>query len=248
VRLKIATFNVAGLPSALAPLRRRAPHFGRRLHEAAVDVVNLQEVWTPGILATVRAHLPSLGHVSWRRGVAGQPRGGLVTLSRHPIASTRYTSFRRARPSGPGQWVNTRLQGVLVTELETVRIANTHLTANRAGDWSPAGRYFELQRSQLELLHGATPACTILTGDCNVAASGPLYTTLRADYEDPFAATDRPTYHVDLLPPGRTGQRIDYALVRGHRVHAAGTLFDRPVEGLGHVSDHVALTVEVELS
>jgi endonuclease/exonuclease/phosphatase family metal-dependent hydrolase len=242
MRLRIATFNVAGLPSALAPLRRRAPHFCRYLEDADIDVINLQEVWTPWILATMRTHLPSFPHVCGRRG-------GLATLSRHPFAATRYTSLRRATPKGPGQWVNTRLQGVLVTTLADPRIsiANTHLTANRAGDWSETGRYFALQRSQLGLLHEAAAGCAVLTGDFNVAASGPLYPAAVADFVDPFADLNPPTYHVDLLPPGRIAQRIDYALVRGRPVTGCATLFERPDENHGHLSDHVALTVDVEV-
>jgi endonuclease/exonuclease/phosphatase family metal-dependent hydrolase len=238
--MRIATFNVAGLPSPLAPLRKRAPLFCRRLDEAAVDVVNLQEVWTPRILAAVRSHLPRLPHVA-RRG------GGLATLSRHPIAATRYTSYRRARPRGLGQWVNTRLQGVLVTSVAGIEIGNTHLTANHAGDWSATGRYFELQRSQLALLHEAAAGCAVLTGDFNVAASGPLYPAVVGDFTDPFAATDPPTFHAELLPPGRVPQRIDYALVRGLPVTGCAMLFERPEPGLGHLSDHVALTVDVEV-
>jgi endonuclease/exonuclease/phosphatase family metal-dependent hydrolase len=140
MRLRIATFNVAGLPSALAPLRRRAPLFCQYLQD--VDVLNLQEVWTARALATVRAHLPAFPHVAGRRG-------GLATLSRHPFAAMRYTSFRRATARGPAQWVNTR--------------------------------------------------------------------------------------------------RIDYALVRGRKVTGCATLFERPDENHGHLSDHVALTVDVEV-
>ncbi len=103
--LGVATLNVCGLPwsqSSLPPLAHRAVEFGRRLEESGLDVVNLQEVWGRRGLAVIRAQLPSFPHVAWRRGVAGQPAGGLVTFSRRPVGAVSYTSFRGARPDAGG--------------------------------------------------------------------------------------------------------------------------------------------------
>jgi len=258
----VVTLNVGGLPSSLAPLRERAPHFCRHFEDAGYDVVNLQEVWTRGQLRAIRAHLPSYQHVAWRPGIGGHPAGGLATFSRRPIQQARYTSYRGARAGGgttfrARQWLNTRLQGVLTARLvdAPVAIGNTHLTANRDGDWSDGNRHYPLQRAQLGRLHAvmdeASADLTVLCGDFNVAASGALYDAVRAGYRDPFAETDPWTFHVALLHPGRRPQRIDYLLVRGderdHPVHSYQRIFDEPVPGFGLVSDHVGLAAEIGL-
>ena len=47
------------------------------------------------------------------------------------------------------------MAGVLVTELPELGLvlANTHLTANKDGDWSAHNRYHGFQRAQLNRLH-----------------------------------------------------------------------------------------------
>ena len=129
----------------------------RRLEESGLDVVNLQEVWGRRALAVIRAQLPSFPYVAWRRGVHGQPAGGLVTFSRRPVGAVSYTSFHGAPPDAGGipfrvrRAVNSLLQGVLTVELVGLGtvVANTHLTANKDGDWSAGNRYHALQRRQV---------------------------------------------------------------------------------------------------
>jgi endonuclease/exonuclease/phosphatase family metal-dependent hydrolase len=259
MRLTVATLNVCGLPSPLRPLRERAPRFCEHFEDAGYDVVNLQEVWTRGQLRVIRAHLPSYRYVSLRRGIGGQPAGGLVTFSRRPVAGTRYTSFSGATAAGSRrfrarQWLNTRLQGALTTRLAEVPVAvgNTHLTANHDGDWSDGNRHYPLHLDQLERVHAAMDTAgadlTVLCGDFNVASSSSLYNTIRADYRDPFADTDPWTFHAELLFPGRRPHRIDYLLVRGDaQLCSYQTFFDKPLPGFGLVTDHVGLTAELEL-
>jgi len=127
-----------------------------------------------------------------------------------PLGAVTYRSFRDAGPRHGGlsfrarNAVNTRLQGVLTVELSGlgVVVANTHLTANKDGDWSSTNRYFPFQRAQLELLYASLPqrVLTILTGDFNIASDGPLYPRIVHDgvWRDPFAATDLVTYHPEF--------------------------------------------------
>ena len=254
------TFNVCGLPTAYQPVARRAPGFCRRIEEADLDVVNLQEVWTRAALEVIRAHLPSFPYVAWRRGIGGQPAGGLATFSRHPIGRVRYTSFRRARPPAGTlrfrikRTINTFLQGVLVVEQPGpgVTVANTHLSANKDGDWSAGNRYYPFQAAQLRLLHAAVPrngGLTILTGDFNVAACGPLYPKVVDDgrWRDPFEDGGPITFHREFLPPGSTGHRIDYLLCSPptYPVVETGLMFTTADPDF--LSDHVALTARIAL-
>lgn len=273
--LGVATFNVCGLPwsqSSLAPLAERVAEFGRHFEESGLDVVNMQEVWSRQQLTVIGAHLPSYPYVAWRRGLGGQPAGGLATFSRRPIGAVRYRSFRGTLPNtGSPRFrakrvLNGLLQGVLTTELAGLGavIANTHLTANKDGDWSAENRYHAFQGKQVALLHAvlrrartAGTELMLVTGDFNIASGSPLYPRIVADgWRDPFRQADRVTFHAEFLPPGCAANRIDYALVSGDEdrfpVLDSGHLFAEPLtlpDGRPmHASDHVALTVRVGLA
>jgi endonuclease/exonuclease/phosphatase family metal-dependent hydrolase len=266
--IRVATFNVLGLPAALPGLADRAVEFCRRIDASDIDVINLQEVWWARALATIRAGLPSYPHVAYRRGIGGQPAGGLVTFSRRPLRGSAYRSFRGAVPNAGRlrfrvrKAVNSLLQGVLVTRLagRGLVVANTHVTANKDGDWSVGNRYHGLQRAQVRRVHATVrraadgAGAVVLTGDFNIASDSPLYPAIvdNGHWYDPFAATDPTTFHVRYLPPGSTGHRIDYLLVSGDAaVSDPEVLFTEPVDLADgrrtHLSDHVALAARVTL-
>jgi endonuclease/exonuclease/phosphatase (EEP) superfamily protein YafD len=259
----LASLNVCGLPSALPPLRARAPEFCRRIEDSDIDVVNFQEVWTRRYLQLLRAGLPSFGFVAWRAGAVGQPAGGLATFSRVPVGSVSFTSFRGARPRSGGplfrlaRTLNSRLQGVLTVELTApaVAVVNVHLTANKDGDWSAGNRYHPLQRAQLERLHevlrrvrAAGERPVIVAGDFNVPSRSVLYPLVVDGWQDLFADSDPPTFHAELLR-GRRPSRIDYVLVSDGPAVEIALLFEEAVPLPGgretFLSDHVGLMARV---
>ncbi|MFY1692082.1 endonuclease/exonuclease/phosphatase family protein [Plantactinospora sp. WMMB782] len=271
--LDVLTFNVCGLPSRLRPLAERAGHFCREIEASGADVVNLQEVWTPSTLAAIRSGLPSYPYLAWRRGLAGQPAGGLVTFSRRPVGPVSYRSFRGTRPASGSlrfrakRMLNGLLQGVLTVPLPGLAtVVNTHLSANKDGDWSAGNRYHPFQRAQVEVLHHARESArrsagagpTVLTGDFNIASDSPLYPRIvdGGAWRDPFAADDPVTFHAEFLPPGFPARRIDYLLVSGAAaefpVLHTGRLFTEPLAlpdgDRLYVSDHVALTARITVS
>jgi hypothetical protein len=143
-------------------------------------------------------------------------------------------------------------------------VANTHLAANKDGDWSADNRYHGLQRRQVGMVHAALRRARradteliVLTGDFNIASGASLYPLIvdRGAWRDPFAATDPVTFHPEFLPAGCAGNRIDYALVLGDEARFplldSGLLFAEPVVpadgGRMYLSDHVALTVRLGL-
>ena len=86
--------------------------------------------------------------------------------------------------------MDTALRGALCSRYETtvgeVWVIHdgvmAHLTANKDGDWSAANRYHDFQRRQVEIMHAAVRRARtadtelmIVTGDFNIAGSGPLY-------------------------------------------------------------------------
>jgi hypothetical protein len=273
--IRVATLNVAGLPNALPPIEQRAVELCRRFEDSDLQVINLQEVWWGRYLKLFRRLLPSYPHVAWRRGLAGQPCGGLATFSRLPLGPVRFVSFRASRPDAGSLrfradlQVRSLLQGVLTVELPSVGVVlgNTHLVANHDGDWSPENRHYGYQRAQIAILHEAltwarakarTRAdCTVVTGDLNVAADGPLYSAIVPGeaWLDPFAASDPVTFRSEYLPAGASGHRIDYLLVRGDsrrpQVVEPELLFGDPAEladgRSGHLSDHFGLAARIVL-
>jgi hypothetical protein len=230
-------------------------------------------VWGRAKLDVLRAHLPSVPFEGWRRGVAAQPAGGLATFSRLPVGRVSYTSFGGALPNMGGavfrakRAVNSMLQGVLTVELARhgVVVANTHLTANKDGDWSDGNRYHAFQRRQVGMLHAvlhragtARAELVIVTGDFNIASDGALYPLIVGGgaWRDPFAETNPVTYHAEFLPRGSTAHRIDYALVSGDEARFplidSGVLFTEPLALPSgrriYLSDHVALTIRVAVA
>jgi endonuclease/exonuclease/phosphatase family metal-dependent hydrolase len=268
VTIRVATLNVGGLPGPLPPLADRLAELGRRLDESDLDVVMLQEVWWPRALATARGRLRSYPHVAWRRGVGGRPAGGVVTLSRRPLARVTYQSFRGVVPDAGGVpfrvrlAVNSALQGVLTAELSGLRtvVANTHVTANKDGDWSVANRHHGFQRAQLRRVQdavrraGAGLWAGVLAGDFNIASDSALYPAIvdNGRWRDPFARTDPATFLIEYLPAVSTAHRIDYLLTTGEATATdPEVLFaervDLPGGRRAHLSDHVGLAASITL-
>ncbi|MEW1909333.1 endonuclease/exonuclease/phosphatase family protein [Kitasatospora sp. NPDC085895] len=271
--LTVASLNVCcGVRNTLSPSKERAAGICALIERTDVDVVNLQEVWTPGLLALLRARLPSFPHLARGTGLLGQPAGGLVAFSRMPLRSAVYRSFRRtrARRGGvlfrAGAAASAGLQGVLTYELTGGRtvVGNAHLTANHDGDWSPGNRYEALQLAQLEAAHEAVRRArrpdtrlSFLVGDFNVPSSSGLYRAAvdGGTWRDPFAAADLPTFQAALLPDGARAHRVDYVLVHGdpqcHPVTGADVFLTEPVPlrsgPAAHLSDHVGQLVRVGL-
>jgi hypothetical protein len=206
--LALASLNIAGPlrpgPSRLLPFDLRAAEICRFLEMSDLDVVLLQEVWRPRYLAVMRRLLPSYEFAAWERGVGGQLAGGLATLSRIPLSTNRYTSFRRARvltgdlAFRAKQRTRSLVQGVLTSELPTVGavVGNVHLVSNRDGDWSSGNRCESVQREQLTIMHAALTrsreraaatgtagpdGLAIVGGDFNLASDGSLYSRITDD-------------------------------------------------------------------
>lgn len=266
--LTVATLNVNGLRRPrppLLPLARRARALGERLDGAPIDVLNLQEVYFYESLQLLRRYLPSYPYVAYRRGPVG-PCGALVTFSRHPLGRVRYRSFAGIVPNRGSLRFRFRrallsaIQGVTTVDLRglPVTVVNTHLTANRDGDWSRDNRFFDFQQAQLRRLNATVArrhqGLTVITGDFNIASDSDHYRLIvdNGARHDPFAATNPVTFHAAFLPPGELAHRIDYILLAGTAsVLDATTLFTEPVaiDGQPHyLSDHIGLSVRLALA
>jgi len=246
MKLVVASLNTLGLPFRGARIAERYREIAAGFESSTVDVVNLQEVFTYYHLTRLTRHMPSYRHVSYRRSLIG-PAGGLVTLSRVPVAGTRYhplpapgrpsTMRRRGR-------MHARLKGALVTRLASPQLylVNIHPMANTDGDWSPGNRFHTLQQAQLArvaLIVGGLSGPAVLCGDFNVARDSQLHKDFMAStgLVDAFDGTCPPTFRTEFLPPGRPSFCIDFILTNSLlRAEEPTVIFtDRPV------SDHIGL-------
>lgn len=222
-QLTVLTMNCLGLPVTLPGVQRRLQALGRALAGAGADIACLQEVgrWR---------YLPLLENETWPYAVAQQhpyaPRGGLVTLSRLPVAATEYTTFR-SRGAAASLHAAERYQakGVLGIELELdgrrVVVLNTHLAANYTANWTYTNIFAKVEHAQLleiAALVNALPPDTlvVVAGDFNVPRGSWLYNEFRtaARLRDPLAGAEEPTYRPLPGMPGRAAQALDHVLVR----------------------------------
>jgi len=220
---------------------------------------DFQEVLTFYHLKQLTRHMPSFRHVSYRPSVVG-PAGGLLTLSRIPVAGSEYERFpippaaatarlpRLSRFKAP-------LKGTLLTRLiqPRMRVVNTHLMANLDGDWSESNRFYPVHQGQLAALTrvvGSLSDPSVVCGDFNIARESTLHRDFMIDTRlvDAFGGQCPPTFHAHYLRPGRSPHCIDFILTAGSsiKVESADLMFTDKLPmpgGSAYVSDHLGLCV-----
>jgi hypothetical protein len=260
-RVAVVSLNTRGVAPIRSGLAGRYAAIGRALDTGDADVACFQEVLTWWHLRLLGRHLRSFRHVSFRPSLAG-PAGGLVTFSRRPVSGTGYRGFGMP-PEAPGisraTRLGGRLKGALVTRLAHPRLCviNTHLLANRDGDWSPEGRFWPLHRAQLAALgrvvsSAAEPA--VVCGDFNIDRDSSLFGAFLTGtmLADVFEGSCPATFRAEYLPPGATPHCIDFILTAaGVTAETATMMFagqERLPGGPGYVSDHIGLRASLILS
>ncbi|WP_433008944.1 endonuclease/exonuclease/phosphatase family protein [Kribbella sp. CA-294648] len=259
-RLTVATLNIRGLPLKGTRMAERFGAIASELNTSDIDLICLQEVFAYPHLAHLRRGMPTFPHLAYRRSVAG-PAGGLVALSRLPLARTAYARFpqptRHSKLPTRARF-NALHSGLLTTHLADtrLRVLNIHLTANTDGNWSEHNRFRPLQHTQLTALAQAVTAdtcSTVVCGDFNISRESTLHPDLhqRSGLRDTFNGECPPTFHPDYLPPGSTPHCIDFILAtESIQVDDAALLFTdkHPLStGPTHLSDHIGLQARLEL-
>jgi sphingomyelin phosphodiesterase 2 len=257
-RLSIASFNTRGVPVFGSRLAERYTVIGAEFEAGPAEVVCFQEVLTYGHLRLLARRMPSFGHVSYRRSVAG-PAGGLVTFSRLPVAGSVYRGFG-SPPRTPGiSWLGrlpARFKGALVTRLARpgLCIVNTHPVANKDGDWSRANRFYPLHQAQLTALARIVRGIrvpAVVCGDFNVDRGSSLFADFLAGtgLADAFEGSCPATFRAEYLQAGMVAHCIDFILTpAGVKAQGSGLLLADQVElpgGPGYVSDHIGLHADL---
>lgn len=259
-----ASLNVRGVPVVGSHLAERCAAIGEAFETSEVAVVNFQEVHTYYHLRQLTRHMPSFRFVSYQQSVVG-PAGGVVTLSRLPVASTEYRRF----PSPPAvaleglprlTRVRVLLKGTLLTRLAAPRVwvVNTHLLANVDGDWSESSRFYRVQQDELAALGqvvGSLSDPAVLSGDFNVARDSRLFDDFMSDTKlvDAFGNQCPATFHAEYLSPGKAPRCTDFLLLAGSsiKIESAELMFTAKVPmtiGPEYVSDHLGLRAKVVVS
>lgn len=212
--IRLLTFNAL----IRGDVRPRLRALGRILEASRYDVVCLQEVLHRGSARLLRRHTPGYG----ARVASGFPllKGGLMVLSRWPVARRDFTRYPR---TGPLRTELLMRKGAQVSVVSTpggdLAVVNTHLSANRDGDWSPGNRYTRIAAAELERLAGLVAAIdpalpVVVAGDFNVPRDSPTFTRFldAAGLDDLLAGDTRPTYRPTARFPAPPA--LDQVLVR----------------------------------
>jgi len=214
IEVRLLTFNALMRGDVRARLRA----LGTVLEQSSYDVVCLQEVLLRGHASLVRRLALHYGHHAWSGSLLLE--GGLVLLSRWPIRTARFVRYPRTGPPRPEYLMRKGVQlAVVDTPAGPLAIANTHLSANRDGDWSPANRYTRVARAELDHLAGELarldPALPVVAaGDFNVPRNAAALTGFlaRAGLTDALAGDTAPTYRP--TPRWPTPPAFDHVLIR----------------------------------
>ncbi|MFP3966728.1 endonuclease/exonuclease/phosphatase family protein [Actinomadura fulvescens] len=244
--MRLLTFNTLFRGSARSRLRGLA----ERLERDGYDLVCLQEF-------LYRHNLPLVRRIFPHHAASGAftLRGGLVMLSRWPIERFRFTPYAMAGPPRPELLMRKGVQAARVRAPGgDLAVVNTHLSFNRDGDWSPAGRYRHVVAGQLRRLGGIIAAIpddvpVIAVGDFNVPRESPLLKAFasRAGVRDLLENDTRPTARPE--PGGTPYPPIDHVFVRGVTGTADLVFQDQvrlPDGRWEYLSDHYGIAAELQ--
>lgn len=175
--MRLGTFNVWGLPEAFADdVSSRMRVIAERLAGSELDVLLIQEAWTQEVRRTIRRGARRAGFAVSEGEDAS---GGLMTLSRLPIRTSRFDRFRfRGDPErlDKGEYLGGK--GFETVELEgpdgPFVVVNTHLHARyRAEDSAIDSAVRTAQLLQIVAAVHRQPGTVVIGGDFNCRQGEP---------------------------------------------------------------------------
>ncbi len=267
MRLRVATLNVWALPWGLARhTETRLALIGEALGPLGADVVAFQEVWSQEARQALRdaGERAGLPHHWHNRGGAGG--GGLLVLSRLPVAEARFDPYR-LRGHAERVWHGDYWSGKgfallgLRTPDGPLALVDTHLHARYAdqvGDAYRAQRMGQVVQLALSLRGVQVPL--VAAGDFNLEESQPQYRVLTGlsrlrDAAREAGAAQPTRLSANPYRGAAAPERIDYVFVRDGasrsvRVRAVERIFDasRSFAGEpGAASDHAGVLADLEV-
>jgi endonuclease/exonuclease/phosphatase family metal-dependent hydrolase len=273
MRLRVLSLNVWGLPPPVGRfVDERMELVADQLPALDCDVALFQEVWTEGTRERLRqgGRAAGLDHHFWPTGPASS-RGGLLALSRLPIARPEYRPYTLCglpqRLTQMDYWSG---KGVCAFELRidgaAVWIGNTHLHARYAPNDVEDDYIGHRSAEIIELAStlGPVRSPVVVAGDFNLREQAPEYrllqllTGLRDVAADLGAREATSTLdNVWRRQRGATSEsRIDYVFSRsgadlGVKPTDVRRVFDTPVRVAGRpgsYSDHAGVLADFEIA
>ncbi|BBH66675.1 hypothetical protein ACTI_33600 [Actinoplanes sp. OR16] len=226
--MRLLTFNTL----FKGDVRVRLSALSERLE--CYDVVCLQEVmWRRNARLLAR----TFPHFSWFGGAV--LRGGLVLLSRRPIARSRFVRYPVTAPLRPELLMR---KGVQIAVIDGLTVVNTHLSAYSS----------RIQAVELSFLADVLSAVDlgeplVVVGDLNVSRTKLSSFIEKSRLVDSLAGDSRPTYRP--TPEFPTPPAFDHILTRGPLTATASLVFQAPVPlPTGReifLSDHYGVEAEI---
>lgn len=177
--MRLGTFNVWGLPEAFSDdVSSRMRELAKRLEASDLDVLLIQEAWTGEVRRTLRQGARQAG---FEVSVGEDASGGLMTLSRFPMRSSRFERFRfRGDPEriDKGEYLGGK--GFEIVEIEgpdgPFVLVNTHVHARYRIEDSPLDSAVRTaQLLQIVAFVHAQPGSVVVGGDFNCRQGDPEY-------------------------------------------------------------------------
>ncbi|MGI5205905.1 endonuclease/exonuclease/phosphatase family protein [Spirillospora sp. CA-108201] len=209
MQVRVLTFNTLFKGEA----RARMGVLAETIERSDYDVVCLQEVISWRVLRLLRRVAVSYPHVACLP-LFPLVRGGLVTLSRHPITRRHFRAYAPAPPVRP-EWLLGK--GALFTRIRLpdghLTVVNTHLSANLDMDWSASNVYARIEKAELRSLAAAVDRIPkteplVAMGDFNVPRDSPHLAEFVSStgLRDVFGGAAEPTFRPEYAEIGAIDQ------------------------------------------
>ena len=263
--LSLLSLNCFGAPAPTT--RRRLQALAHHLENSSLQIVCLQEVQLityQNLLLQACVSYPFQAYEPHLHC----PKGGLVTLSRAPLATQHFETFaeqgRWYLPTAMDRFLR---KGMLISSLQwgdvPVVVINTHIVANYTGDWGRQGVFTRMQEKQLRQLAdtvAAQPsnALVAVVGDFNLPRGSDLYHNFlrQTGLMDVLAGDQRPTHRPPPGVPSYYSLPIDFVFIRvpaSLSVQITGDLrfsskLNLTHKHLDYLSDHNAIEVGFTLN
>jgi endonuclease/exonuclease/phosphatase (EEP) superfamily protein YafD len=221
--LSLLSLNCFGTP--VPTTRRRLQALANHLEKSSLQIVCLQEVQLAmyqNLLFQVCASYPFQAYEPHLHC----PKGGLVTLSRAPLATRHFETYaeqgRWYLPTAMDRFLR---KGMLISSLQwgdvPVVVINTHIVANYSGDWERQGVFARMQEKQLRQLADTVTAqpsnaLVAVVGDFNLPRGSRLYHDFlhQTGLIDALAGDRRPTHRPPVGVPAHYSLPIDFVFTR----------------------------------
>lgn len=258
----ILTFNFLGIPFLSRNYGRRLRYLTKQLQKIQPDIICLQEVWLRHTRKRLVSGLEKYGYRHFFHPTSGVRLNGLLTCSKHEIIRTDSADLKPVF-SGMNLFL-VETPGSKGYSLVTIKmgrgdlhVINTHLSVDWSGKHEEGSKYNDVQINAIDKLAKIVNLLgdkkIIVVGDLNFRPDCWLYEKvlssagLKDIVPNNFETCLRNLFR---FPMPEHGGRVDYIFTRNFLEDSLldiKLLWDKPVKGVGYLSDHAAILARFRL-